>query len=462
MIRKWFLSGLFVVLVIESSATAQTEIEHIVITMEEAISRAVNKNNQVKASEFAVKKANWDKKNAWTRLLPVVTFNTSYTRIDDSTFALRDFSRYFQDSNFPFKIPQTVFQNAFYSSINLSIPVFNASILNNISIANTGEEMAVQINESTRRTVIFQVVRSYLNVLKSQEIYNQQKEYLELSQLNYEKAERLYQSGRYSKTDALRWQVDHQQQMSIVTNSESSLRSARNILSRLLNADRGEFFQVENRIPEPLLRETEYLITLGDMELLALIQLDDAALIEANAALAAAKKSEEMSETAYKNTYNAYLPTVNFNYSYAWRENSTLELDDYSPKTVMVNLTVPLFTSFQNFTRLKSSYYAYRQNQENFYDQMLNIRFILTETVNKLINLKTQKELSKISVEFNERNYKIVEQQKERGLVSNIEFIDAKLNLQDAKLSDISNYYDFISGMVELYYLLGKLEDIFE
>jgi outer membrane protein TolC len=76
--------------------------------------------------------------------------------------------------------------------------------------------------------------------------------------------------------------------------------------------------------------------------------------------------------------------------------------------------------------------------------------------------LKTQKELSGISVEFNEQNYRIVEQQKQKGLVSNIEFIDAKLNMQNARISDINNYYDFITGMVELYYLLGKLEEIIE
>jgi outer membrane protein TolC len=93
---------------------------------------------------------------------------------------------------------------------------------------------------------------------------------------------------------------------------------------------------------------------------------------------------------------------------------------------------------------------------------LLNIRFVLTETINKLINLKTQTELSKISVDYNERNYSIVEQQREKGLVSNIELVDAKLNLQDAKLTRISNYYDFISGMVELYYLLGKLDKIVE
>jgi outer membrane protein TolC len=280
--------------------------------------------------------------------------------------------------------------------------------------------------------------------------------------LNYEKGERLYQAGRYSKTDAMRWQVDLQQQQSIVTTSQSDLRSAKIILSRLLNADRNQFFEVENRIPVSLLDESGKLLKLNDIELLNLIQLDNEELLQANAALAAAKKSEQMSESDYRNTFNAYLPQINLTYSYAWRENASIALDDYSPKTLVINLTVPLFTSFKNFTQLKSSYYDYKQSQEIYYDQLLNIRFVLTQTINKLINLKTQKELSKISVEFNERNYRIIEQQKEKGLVSNIEFIDAKLNFQDAQLTDISNYYDFITGMVELYYLLGKIEQFVE
>lgn len=433
----------------------QTKFEQIVIPMEAAIARALDKNNQVKASEYALRKASWDHYHSWTRLLPIVSFNTNYTWIDDSTYALRDFTRYL-----PFPVPKTVFQNSFYSSFNVTMPVFNASILNGISMASKGKAMAEDLNASARRTIIFQVIQSYLNVLKNKEILDQQKEYLDLSRLNFEKAERLYDSGRYSKTDAMRWQVDYQRQMSIVTTSESNLRRGRIILSRLLNAALGEFFEVEKRIPERLLRESNQLLTLEDMELLELIQLDDESLISANAALAAAKKSEEISESGYRNTYNAYLPVINLTYLHAWRENATLALDDYSPKTLLVNLSVPIFTSFQNFTRLKAAYYDYRRSQENFNDQLLNIRFILTETVNKLINLKTQKELSKVSVAFNERNYNIVEQQREKGLVSNIELVDAKLNLQDARLADITNYYDFISGMVELYYLLGKLDKI--
>ena len=462
MVLRMLIFSVLFILILLSSAYTQPKIEQTLITMEEAISRALAINNQVKASEYAVEKANWNKKNAWTQILPVISLNTQYTWIDDSTFALRDFSRYFQDPNLPFKIQQTVFQNSFFTFFNLSVPIFNLVLINSISRANIGEQMAEDLYESARRAIIFQVISGYLNVLKQKDIYNLQQEYLELSRLNYEKAERLYDAGRYSKTDALRLKVDYQQQQSVVTTSQSNLRSSRILLSRLLNAKPNEFFEVENRIPSTLLEESQRLLQLSDLDLLSLIQIDDEQLMELNADLAAAKKNENLSLSTYRNTYNNYLPVVDLSYNYGWQENSTFNLDSYSPKTLMVNLRIPIFTSFQNYTQLKSSYYEYRESQENFYDNLLNLRYILTETVNKLINLKTQKELSKISLEFNERNYRIVDQQREKGLVSNIDFVDAKVNLQNANLDDISNYYDFISGMVELYYLLGKLQDTLE
>ncbi len=154
------------------------------------------------------------------------------------------------------------------------------------------------------------------------------------------------------------------------------------------------------------------------------------------------------------------MPNVNLLYTHAWRENNTLELDDYSPKTYMINLSIPLFTSFQNFSNVKSSYYDYQQSEENHQNQLNNIRFILSETANKIIDLKTQCELSKLNVKYSQNNYRIIEQQKERGLISNIDFINTKLALQNNELTDITNQYDFISAIIELNYLLGKLDEI--
>ena len=435
--------------------------------MENAISRALVKNNRVRSSYFALKKANWDKKHAWTLLFPVLSFNTRFTHIDDETFALRDFSRYFKDiPDIPglpvasINIPQTVFQESYVSSFDLSVPLFNTALINGLSIAKASEDMAVHLNESSQNSIVFQVISNYLNVLRNKEILQLQRDYLELSRLNYDKAERLYNAGRYSRTEALRWKVDYQQQKSVVVNNESVLRSSKTILGRLVNTGIGEEIEVNSRIPQKLLSESENLTRYTDDEIFELIRLDDRQLIKANRALAAAKSNEKVSKQLYRSTYTSYLPNLSLSYSYGWRENSTFALDEYSPKMLMLNFSFPVFSSLQNYTRTKAAYYEYKQGQEQFYDQLKETRYVLNEIVNNILNLKTLRELSLANVEYNEHNYRIVEQQKEKGLVSNIDFIDAKLNLQDAKLQAISNYYEFISAMVELYFMLGKLKKI--
>lgn len=428
------------------------------LNMETAINRALSLNNQVRSSEYAVKQATWDKRRAWTQLFPVLTFNSNYTWIDDSTFALRDFSRYFQDPNSPFQIPQTVFQESYRSSIDLKMPLFNGTLLNGLSIASANEDMYLEQNKYMRDNIIYLVISNYLNVIKNHELHKLQLESLKLSQLNYEKAERLFNAGRWSKTDVLRWQIELQKQKSVVANSESNLVNTTASLNRLLSINLNKDLKISDEIPAPIATEISKIQNLGKEDLWKLIDLSDDELIDANAALNANNLGNEINYLRYRNSYSAYMPDVSLDYSYAWRENNTIALDDYSPKTFMVNLSMPLFSSFQNFTAVKSSYYAYKQSQEDFHDQIKNTRFILTQTVNKILNIKTQMELSALNVEFNEINYSTVEAQKEKGLVSNIDFIDAKINLQNARLENVSNEYDFISAVVEFYYLLGKID----
>jgi outer membrane protein len=429
------------------------------ITMEEAINRALTENNLVKASQYSVKKANWDVKRAWTQLFPTLSFNTRYTWIDKQTFAERDFRQYLPPE-LAGQIPQTVFQESYFSSFDVDMPLFNGVLVNGLSIAYEQETMAGKLSESTNQQVAYTVVSNYLNVLKSKEVVNLQKEYLELSKLNYEKAERLFKANRYSQNEALRWKVDYQQQKSTVVTSESGLRSALLNLARLTNTNLTLKTELEIKIPEAILLEVERIEGLDDREVLKFAEFTDEELVQINAALAASKSNEEIQHLLHRNTYSNYMPNVSLSYSHGWRENNTIELDDYSPKTLMVNLRLPIFTSFQNYTELKSTYYEYKKSEEEFKDQLLNTKLLLNDVVNRLLNLKTQQTLSASNVEFNENNYRIVETQRERGIVSNIDFIDAKLNLQNAKLQMITDYYDFITTTIEYYYLTGKIENL--
>ena len=456
-----FLLTLGFSLILLMNGYGQDQKIKIYLTMEEAISRALGRNNLIRASEFGLKKASWDKVNAWTQFLPYVSFNTRMTHIDDQTYALRDFRRYLPPE-IRDQIPQTVFQQTYFTSFDVSVPLFNGALLNGLFLAKANENMARHLSASTRENIVYQVVSGYLNVLKAQEILNLQEDYLDLSRRNFEKAERLYNAGRYSKTEVLRWKVDFQQQKSVVVSNASILRSQLTNLKRLLDIENPNLVEIEGQIPELIQEESEHLAQMSDEDILELIPVDNERLIQANSALSAAESGQQTSKFAYRNAYMSYLPSLTASYSYAWFENNTLDLDDYSPKTFMVNLSVPVFTGFQNLSDVKSSYYDYRRSQEEFKDQLKETRYYLTETINRILNLKTQRELSKTNAEFTEHNYRVVAQQKEEGLVSNIDFIDAKLNLQNAKLEEINVQYDFISAMVELYYLLGKVESILE
>jgi len=449
------------------SAQESNSSNKIFLTLKEAIFKSLSENNQVRASEFAMKKANWDTKHAWTQLFPTLSFNTRYTKIDQQSFEERDFFRQNLRTFFPglppgFEVPQSSYRESFYTSLDVSMPIFNGVVLNGLFIAGAAEDALIDLNTWTERYVAFQVIQAYLDILYAKDILNLEREQLELSRLNYEKAERMHQAGRYSKAEALRWKVEYQQQKSRVVNGESFLRTTDIVLKRLVNIEMEDSLNIEKNIPQLIIEEVEKLAKRKDRKILELIKLNDDELIEVNAALSSAKSTQKVNKYLYHNSYSSYMPNINLQYSHAWRENKTIELDDYSPKTLMVTLSMPLFTSFQNFTSVKSSYYEFKSSQENFYDQLKNTRLILTETVNKIINLKTQKELNETNIEFNEKNYRVIEQQKEKGLVSNLDFIDAKLNLQNSKLENINTQYDFISAIIELYYMLGKLDNVIQ
>jgi len=440
-----------------STGYSQASNQTVYLTLQSSIDRALQENNKIQLSHFSLKKAQWNKYQAWSQLFPAVHFSTRYMHIDEQTFAERDFRRYLPPE-FGDQIPQTVFQESYYSAIDVSMPIFNGAIINGLKIANTNKNIANKINESTTSSILHQVVTSYLNLLKSKKLLELQKKFTDLAKLNFEKAQRQELAGRFSENEVLFWEIDYQKQRSALTSSKSALRTTETVLLNLLELEINAHIEVDNNLPKSILEKSDEITRMSDNQILDMVILSENELIKANAALSAALSQKQISKLMYRNTQSSFLPTVNLGYTYAWRENNTLELDDYSPETYVINLSIPLFTSLQNLSKVRSAYYEYRQNEENYQDQLNNTRFFLSEITNRIIELKTQLHLSKLNLKYSANNYRIIEQQKDRGLISNIDFINTKLSLQTSELDDINNQYDFISAIIEMYYLLGSLD----
>ena len=429
------------------------------LTLEACLRQALSGNRQLKAARFAAEKANWDRRNAWSQFAPRVSFNTEVTRIDEQTLAERDFSRYFPPE---IPVPKVAFRTSYYSSFEARVPIFDAELINGISVATTGQAAAERTREAIRDQILYQVISGYLEVLKRGATLELQREFLVLTGLNVRKAERMHRAGRYSKLDLLRWQVEHQQQKSGVATGEAALRNATVRLRRLLGLPMLRSGALVDRIPPRLDVEVTRVASLSEDEIRALVGVDNRTLVEENAVLAAAERDRERSRLVYRGQYSSYLPDVSLSYSTAWRRNDTPALDDYRPSMIMLNMSVPLFTGFRNLSRLKSALFSYRAQDTRFSDLVDETRQTLGETINRIVNLKNQRELIRTSLDFNENNYRIVSREKELGRASNLDVIDAKLNLQNARLLEITTRFDLTSAVIELSYLMGSLDDLVE
>lgn len=429
------------------------------LTLEACLRQALSSNRQLQAAGFAAEKANWDRRNAWSQFAPRVSFNTEVTRIDEQTLAERDFSRYFPPE---IPVPRVAFRTSYYSSFQAHIPIFDAELINGLSVATTGQTAAERTREAIRDRILLQVTSGYLEVLKRGAMLELQREFLVLTGLNVQKAERMHRAGRYSKLDLLRWQVEHQGQKSSVAAGESALRDATVRLRRLLNLRSLHADALADRVPDRLEAEVTRVAGLSEAEIRKLAGVDSRTLVDGNAMLAAAEQDRERSRLVYRGQYSSYLPDVSLSYSTAWRRNDTPALDEYRPSTVMLNFSVPLFTGFRNLSRLKSAQFSYRAQDTRFSDLIDETRQTLGETVNRIVNLKTQRKLIRTSLDFNENNYRIVSREKEMGRVSNLDVIDAKLNLQNARLLEITTQFDLTSAVIELSYLMGGLDDLVE
>ena len=82
---------------------------------------------------------------------------------------------------------------------------------------------------------------------------------------------------------------------------------------------------------------------------------------------------------------------------------------------IMLNMSVPLFTGFRNLSRLKSALFSYRAQDTRFSDLVDETRQTLGETINRIVNLKNQRELIRTSLDFNENNYRIVSRKRNWG-----------------------------------------------
>ncbi len=188
------------------------------ITLEEAVTKALEFNHQLNAAHFGLEAAKWAHRQAMAQLLPSITLQSNYTRLDNETVARanaigREITMFFPDSTgtlqpVTIEIPQSVFRDGYETSINGQLLLLNPAVWNGVSLAGASKNLASSEVQTAIQSTVHKTLRVYIELLRLHSLIRVQEQHVEQAIRNAEQAERLFQVGRYSEADVLRWRVE--------------------------------------------------------------------------------------------------------------------------------------------------------------------------------------------------------------------------------------------------------------
>jgi outer membrane protein TolC len=256
-----------------------------VLTLDEALTLAAERNLDLRAAQARLRQANQASWKAWSGYLPSLTASGSFT-LNEAEAA----------------IPAGVFgpdritivpKEQIAGQVEANQMLFSPSLWFGIQAATRGEDVTRLTVESVRRDILFGVAQAYYGVAaltRGQEVAER---LLEIARRQENDARVRYQAGAIAKVGLLRAEIDRTRAEQDLLRARNSRESARIALATLL--DRPVDFDVEDP-PAPALPDEP-----GSLEEVAVAERPD---------VRAARRNVDAARSGKRALTGGYLPDV--------------------------------------------------------------------------------------------------------------------------------------------------------
>ena len=437
-----------IIMLTNGLATAQVGEPEMILTIDKAVSIALNENYDVQLAHFDIQRADAQITEAYAGAFPKLDFNGQYTRNLKSPVL-------FLPPNTPFNPGPTTqtlslgADNSFNAGVNLSQTVFDPRLGTAIGIAKNFAHYTDLTSESTKDEIIARVKRAFYDVLLTQKLVDVNQKSYEVAKANYENTELLYKQGVSSEYDYLRAEVQLANVEPILIESKNNFELAKNNLKNLLAIDlntkikaQGEF-EVEKVAPELLAKSDEI-------------------LQEKNPLLQSLGIQKLMLEDNVDIEKAAYFPTLKAFGNYNWQtEDNTFKFKDFNwANTITAGLTIsyPLFDGFKRGAKIEqakidlmSFEVSKKQVEEGLKIGLLQSKLKMEEALDRI-------DAQKKSVAQAERALKIAQTRYSSGVGTQLEILDTQNSLTQTRINYERAVYDFLIAKTEFEKTLGLIE----
>ena len=434
-----------------------------IYSFRQIIKLALENNRSIQAAQYKLDASNWNVKKAYSEFLPKVLLSQRFTRNDDisvrnANFAIEGIKSFpgFEDVD----IPPLLFKNTHSTGFTISIPIYNGGRL------SSSLEMSKLTKETDRLGVIdtesevkHQVSIAFFNYVKSRELIQVREKVLLLAQANLDNARAKNELGLRPKSDILRWEAQVASEESGLIEAQNTAEITQIILANLAGLDVLETFDVsgfpENEFIALRMRYAEYADP-GRPDFIN--RFYNQALLN-NPGRQIAEMQSVVSQSAEKIARSAFLPDINFSYSYAWQDNDTPELDGFKSWDATIQVSYALFNGLHDVADLQRARAETRQLEKLEEDFERSIFVSLYTALNTIKSSLARINLSEKNLIHANDNLEIIQSRYNLGLSSNIDLIDAQVLESTAQVDLINARFDLLIAGADLERTIGKSLD---
>jgi len=424
---------------VSKAAATERQTHPLVLTLEQAISLALERNRDVLIAEQDRYKADAQIGEAKSGVFPQLSFSGQYARNVKTPVLFLPPGSPFNTSGrvMTFKLGS---DNAYTAGLQLYQTLFSPKLRTAIDIAEDYHEFTQKSYEGTTQDVVLGVKKAFYGVLLAQRLVDVSREGLEVAKANYENVKSLYKHGVAAEYDFLRAEVQVASTEPMLIQAENNLELAKNALKNILAVDLKQEIEVKG--------DFTYVETPPD-----LVQQANNAALERNPTIQQLALQESILQKNIDIERADYFPTLSLFGSYQWQtQDNSFRIKDYTwAQSLIVGLQVSysLFNGFRTSSRAEQASVDRQKVQYTRLKAEEGLKIQILQAQLKMEEARKRIAAQEKSIGQAEKALTIAQTRYKSGVGTQLELLDTQAALTRTQTNYAQAVYDFLIAKAE-------------
>ncbi|MEX1140567.1 MAG: TolC family protein [Bacteroidota bacterium] len=442
MTQSFFVS-MFAVLIV--AAAAAQDVPRL-ITLDQAVAIALEKNRDLKSARLEVDRADARVREAWGYALPALDLSGQYTRaLERPVFFLPDFANPGSNQTVAVQIGTA---HSFGLTLSARQTLFNSTVIVGVGAAGLYSDAARQLARGKEVETVANVRKAFYSALLAAEVRDLMRANLVNAEENLANVRTLAKQGLVSEYDELRASVGVENLRPEVIRAENNYALSIDALRAAMGIGVSESIEIDGKLEYKAVPEERMINAVQTVA-------------ETNPTLQALRLQVLVNEAFVSAERSNFLPTLsafgNVQYQAARNTFAISTGDFFRSAQVGLTLSLNVFQGFQTNARMDQANVEVRKSEEQLASMETNLRTAAHSAVLQLQQARQRVEAQGKTVEQAERGYRIATTRFVNGSGTQLEVNDAQLALTQAKVNRIQAVYDHLVASADLDFILGHL-----